>query len=201
MKIHWITKKCVFSLFYSSHIKQWIFTTCYIQCFWKNTVLRGQAPVSFSSQARGARSKQGGLEPSQAEAMSPKMHHRESNLRAQREQISNSNTKQPCHLPARKSHLHRNLIQNCFGDWFSDYVFSLNKFQNENTDLNTLQKNHEKNVIWKNHEKTVIWNTIKNNVKINKQVRETLLFEGVNKSLSPNACCTCQYSNDNDQSW
>ena len=142
-----------------------------------------------------------GLEPSQAEAMSPKMHHRESNLRAQREQISNSNTKQPCHLPARKSHLHRNLIQNCFGDWFSDYVFSLNKFQNENTDLNTLQKNHEKNVIWKNHEKTVIWNTIKNNVKINKQVRETLLFEGVNKSLSPNACCTCQYSNDNDQSW
>ena len=80
------------------------------------TVLRGQAPVSFSSQARGARSKQGGLEPSQAEAMSPKMHHRESNLRAQREQISNSNTKQPCHLPATKSHLHRNLIQNCFGD-------------------------------------------------------------------------------------
>ena len=143
--------------------------------FWRKkkhiyfTVLRGQAPVSFSSQARGARSKQGGLEPSQAEAMSPKMHHRESNLRAQREQISNSNTKQPCHLPATKSHLHRNLIQNCFGDWFSDYVFSLNKFQNENTDLNTFKKPWKKRdlkkpwktVIWKNHEKTVIWNTIK----------------------------------------
>ena len=59
MNIHWITKKRVFSLFHSSHIKQWIFTICYIQCFFSDFEKKHLSPwpgtcVFFVTSKRGA---------------------------------------------------------------------------------------------------------------------------------------------------